>query len=182
MYTTEEIIKLCGANNVTEAMEKLDVTFKNNTYFVSDKSYDNLQAAFNYAIVIKDLIPPEDKKIIEEENAKVQNIILTTGHTVDGYKVTKHIDIIGSECVFGMNLFKDIFAGLSDVFGGRNKSTQKILKDAKEVCLKELKKEALDLGANAVIAIDLDYSEFSGGGKSMLFLVATGTAVTIEAL
>ena len=73
-----------------------------------------------------------------------------------------------------------MFASMTDFFGGRSEASQKVLKDAKNLCLKELKKEALQAGGNAVIAIDLDYSEMSGSGKSMLFLVASGTAVIIE--
>ena len=69
---------------------------------------------------------------------------------------------------------------MSDFFGGRNKSTQGVLKDARKTVLYELKKEAHLLGANAVIGVDLDYSEFSGGGKSMLFVVASGTAVILK--
>ena len=79
-----------------------------------------------------------------------------------------------------MNVFKDFFVGLSDFFGGGNESTQNALRDARKTCLSELKKEALSIGANGVIAIDLDYSEFSGKNTSMLFLVASGTAVKLE--
>ena len=79
-----------------------------------------------------------------------------------------------------MNMFRDMFAGLRDIFGGRSDASQKILRDARKTCLLELKKEAYMIDANAVIAVDLDYSEMSGGGKSMLFLVASGTAVKVE--
>jgi len=79
-----------------------------------------------------------------------------------------------------MNLFRDMFAGVRDIFGGRSDATQKVLRDSRETCLYELKKEAYYLKADGVIGIDLDYSEFSGGGKSMLFLVASGTAVKFK--
>ncbi|MFC1579546.1 YbjQ family protein [Thermodesulfobacteriota bacterium] len=69
---------------------------------------------------------------------------------------------------------------MSDMFGGRSGATQKVLRDARKVCLYELRREAFSLGANAVIVVDLDYSQFSGQGKSMLFLVASGTAVKVE--
>jgi uncharacterized protein YbjQ (UPF0145 family) len=105
---------------------------------------------------------------------------LTTAPSLEGYKVTSTIEIVTAECAFGMNLFSDFFAGLSDFFGGRNESTQSVLRDARTTCLNELRKEAERVGANAVIAVDLDYSEFSGKGKSMLFLVASGTAVKVE--
>ncbi len=90
------------------------------------------------------------------------------------------LEIITAETVYGMNLFRDFFAGLSDKFGGRSKAAQKVLADARRTCLTELKQEAAGLGANAVIAVKLDYSEISGSGKSMLFLVASGTAVKVE--
>ena len=71
---------------------------------------------------------------------------------------------------------------MSDVFGGRSEAVQGTLRRARQTCLTELKKEAAAIGADAVIAVDLDYSEFSGGGKSMLFLVASGTAVKLKPL
>ena len=108
-----------------------------------------------------------------------ERVILTTSSHLEGYRVTEHIDIVSAECVFGMNVLKDMFAGFRDFFGGRNKSSQNALRDARKTCLDELRKEAESVGANAIIGIDLDYSEISGDGKSMLFLVATGTAVKV---
>jgi len=107
-------------------------------------------------------------------------VLLTTETILNDYVIKERIDVITAECVFGINLFKDFFAGMSDVFGGRNESTQKTLRKARDTVLKELRLEALNIGANAVIGIDLDYSEFSGKGKSMLFLVASGTAVILN--
>jgi len=107
-------------------------------------------------------------------------IILTTANSLEGYRIVETVEVISSECVFGINIFHDLFAGLTDIFGGRSYTTQQVLRDARRTCLYELKREAAALGANAVIAIDLDYSESSGKGKSMLFLVATGTAVRVE--
>lgn len=107
-------------------------------------------------------------------------IVVTTAPSIDGFHVTQTLEVVTAECVFGMNIFRDMFAGVRDVVGGRSVATQKILRDARVTCLTELKREAENLGANAVIATRLDYSEFSGGGKSMLFLVASGTAVVIK--
>jgi uncharacterized protein YbjQ (UPF0145 family) len=116
-----------------------------------------------------------------ENNTDVfPNVILTTAPFLEGYSVIETLQIITSECVFGMNIFRDIFASITDLVGGRSVASQKVLKDAKETCLTELRKEAASVGANAVIAVNLDYNEFSGGGKSMLFLVASGTAVKVE--
>lgn len=119
------------------------------------------------------------KKSIEEKELAIKKIILTTESQVN-FKIEKRINIITAECVFGMNIFKDFFAGVRDVVGGRSESIQKTLKESKEIVLAELKKEAYEIGANAVVGIDLDYSEFSGGGKSMLFIVASGTAVRMK--
>ena len=125
------------------------------------------------------IVPDKPKKQIESEkiNSKSNEIILTTAPTLEGYQVTETLEVITAECAFGMNIIRDVFASFTDFFGGRSNSTQQVLRDARKQCLYELKKEAADLGADAVIAIDLDYSEFTGQGKSMLFLVASGTAV-----
>ncbi|SEG47153.1 YbjQ family protein [Oceanospirillum linum] len=112
----------------------------------------------------------------------LENIVLTTTPEVDGYRVVKNLGIIGAECAFGMNVFKDLFSSVSDIVGGRSGAIQSTLRDARTASLTDLKREAYQKGANAVIGVSLDYSEFSGGGKSMLFVAVTGTAVVIEAL
>ncbi len=126
-----------------------------------------------------------DSKQFDELSTEVidelaKDLILTTENSMDEYKVVERIEIITAECVFGMNLFKDFFASITDIFGGRSSSSQKVLRNARLTCLTELRREALISGANAVIGIDLAYNEISGDGKSMLFVVATGTAVIVE--
>ena len=126
-----------------------------------------------------------DNKQFDELSTEVidelaKELILTTENSMDEYKVVERIEIITAECVFGMNLFKDFFASITDIFGGRSSSSQKVLRNARLTCLTELRREALISGANAVIGIDLAYNEISGDGKSMLFVVATGTAVIVE--
>lgn len=112
--------------------------------------------------------------------AKIDGVILTTETYAPDLQIVERLGVVTAECAFGMNLFKDIFAVGRDIFGGRAASIQNALKDARNTALDELRLEAAKLGANAVIAVDLDYSEISGGGKSMLFLVATGTAVKLR--
>ncbi len=108
------------------------------------------------------------------------DIILTTSYLVAGREIKSEIEILTAECVFGMNIFKDFLAGVRDIFGGRSAATQKVLRDARRVALTELRREALMVGGDAVIAIDLDYQELSGGGKlGMLMIVASGTAVRL---
>ena len=157
-----------------------------NTRDLSDTEANN----FEKLITISDDATPfkldttqfQDEKSSKEivMDSTMENVILTTIPNLEGYKVTKTLEIVTAECVFGMNLFKDFLAGLTDIFGGRSKTTQNTLRDARKVCLNELRKEAINVGANAVVGVKLDYSELNGQGKSMLFLVASGTAVIIE--
>lgn len=127
---------------------------------------------------------PENYELIESQreqvNAEVGAIMLTT-ETAPDLPIKERLGIVTAEYVVGMHLFRDLAGVFRDVFGGRSETMQRGLKEARETALEELRKEAYALGANAVVAIDLDYSEISGGGKSMLFLVASGTAVRIEA-
>lgn len=108
-----------------------------------------------------------------------KTLLLTTTPTVPGREISGVVDIVSAECAYGMNILKDLFAGLTDVVGGRSGSTQQVLRDARRTVMAELRNEAFSLGADAVVGVDLSVSEFSGGGKSMLFMVATGTAVKL---
>jgi uncharacterized protein YbjQ (UPF0145 family) len=113
---------------------------------------------------------------VNQLNNLKKSIILTT-ETNPNIEIVERLEIISAECVFGMNIFRDLFASVRDVVGGKSKATQRVLKDARIEVLKDLREEAFIVGANAVVGVDLDYGEFSGGGKSMLLVVATGTAV-----
>lgn len=143
-----------------------------------------LEVECNDCFRIRRLQQGRPKEQLEREqaeyNQRVKSVILTTAPTLATYRILKTLDIVTSECVYGIGAFQDFFTNLSDIFGSRSKASQKYLREARITCLNELKMEAATLGANAVIAVDLDYSEFSGGGKSMLFLVASGTAVVVE--
>jgi len=122
----------------------------------------------------------EQNKMYEEKAKKLKNFPLTTSIQFAKYEVEDELGIVTAECVFGMNLFRDVFASIRDVVGGRSSASQKVLRDLRDTCLTELKQEAFDLGADGVLAVDLDYQEFSGQGKGMLFLVASGTAVKFK--
>ncbi len=120
-----------------------------------------------------------EKERIEEHECKINSVMLTTETYPEGLKITKRIEVVTAECAFGMNIFKDLFAGVRDIVGGRSKAVQKTLQDTRRTALYELKKEAYEVGANAVVGVDLDYVELSAAG-SMVLLVASGTAVRIE--
>lgn len=116
----------------------------------------------------------------EKTSEDIENLKITTTHDYPNYEVETVLGVITSECVFGMNIFRDFFAGMSDLFGGRSKASQTVLRDARNTCLYELKKEAYGMGGDGILGIDLDYSEISGKGKGMLFLVASGTVVKFK--
>ncbi|TKW68089.1 MAG: YbjQ family protein [Paracoccus denitrificans] len=105
----------------------------------------------------------------------VAKVILTT-EAASNIDVIERIEIVTAECAYGLNLFKDLFAGVRDVVGGRSKAVQAAMRDARKTTLMELKREAHAVGANAVIGVDLDYVELSAAGN-MVMLVASGTAV-----
>ena len=109
----------------------------------------------------------------------IETILLTT-ETAPNLNITKRIEIVTAECAFGMNIFKDLFAGVRNIVGGRSEAVQKTMRDSRRTALYELKKEAYEVGANAVVGVDLDYLELAGTGSSMVMLVASGTAVVIE--
>ncbi len=111
-------------------------------------------------------------------NQAVDNILLTT-ETAPDLKIIKRIEIVTAEVAYGMNIFKDLFAGVRDIVGGRSEAVQKTMRDARRTALYELKKEAHSVGANAVVGVDLDYVELSGT-SNMVMLVASGTAVVID--
>lgn len=105
--------------------------------------------------------------------------MLTTEGYPQGLTITKRIEVVTAECAFGMNIFKDLFAGVRDIVGGRSQAVQNTLRDSRRTALYELKREAYEVGANAVVGVDLDYVELSVSG-SMVLLVASGTAVIVE--
>lgn len=124
-------------------------------------------------------VKQQQEALRQQREVARKTLLLTTTHAVPGREITGVLDVVSAECAYGMSIFKDVFAGVTDVIGGRSGSTQGVLRDARRTVMNELRTEAFNIGADAVVGVDLDYSEFSGGGKSMLFVVATGTAVKL---
>ena len=106
-------------------------------------------------------------------------MIVTTTSSIEGKSITRYCGIVTGEAVLGANLFKDLFAGIRDLVGGRSATYEKELQRARDVALSELEERAASLGANAVVGIDLDY-EVLGQNDGMLMVSATGTAVVVE--
>jgi uncharacterized protein YbjQ (UPF0145 family) len=106
-------------------------------------------------------------------------MLVTTTPTVEGRRISKYCGIVTGEAILGANLFKDLFAGVRDIVGGRSATYEKELQRARDIALAELRERAAQMGANAVVGIDLDY-EVLGQGNGMLMVSASGTAVVLE--
>lgn len=106
-------------------------------------------------------------------------MLVTTTPQVEGQKIVKYIGLVSGETIIGANFFRDIFAGIRDIVGGRSGSYEKVLREAKETAVYEMQQYAASLGANAIVGVDLDY-ETVGSGGSMLMVTASGTAVILE--
>jgi len=105
-------------------------------------------------------------------------MLITTTNTIEGKKITRYHGLVSGEAILGANIFKDLFAGIRDIVGGRSAAYEQELRKAKDIALTEMTQQARSMGANAVIGVDLDYETVSTG--SMLMVSASGTAVTFE--
>lgn len=108
----------------------------------------------------------------------MNRIILSTTNNIEGRPAKEYLGLVTGETIIGANIFKDLFASIRDVVGGRSGSYERVLREAKDTAIKEMTDEALRLGANAVIGIDLDY-ETVGASGGMLMVTASGTAVSL---
>jgi uncharacterized protein YbjQ (UPF0145 family) len=106
-------------------------------------------------------------------------MLLTTTPSVEGRRIARYLGVVTGEAILGANLFKDLFAGIRDIVGGRSATYERELQRAREIALAELEQRAAALGGNAVVGIDLDY-EVVGQGGSMLMVSSSGTAVVLE--
>lgn len=106
-------------------------------------------------------------------------MIVSTTDSIEGKRIVAYHGIVSGESIFGANVFRDFFAGIRDLVGGRSGSYEKVLSEGKNTAIEDMTTRAEALGANAVIGCDLDY-EAIGQNSSMLMVVASGTAVTVE--
>ncbi len=106
-------------------------------------------------------------------------MLVTTTSSLQDKRIARYLGIVSGETIIGANVFRDFFAGIRDIVGGRSGSYEEVLRQAKETALKEMQQQAMAMGANAVIGVDLDY-ETVGSNGSMLMVTASGTAVVVE--
>jgi uncharacterized protein YbjQ (UPF0145 family) len=106
-------------------------------------------------------------------------MIVTTTPTVEGRRIASYRGIVSGEAILGANVFRDFFASIRDVVGGRSGSYERVLRDGRDTALREMIDEAERLGAHAVVGVQLDYGAL-GANEGMMMVTANGTAVTLE--
>jgi uncharacterized protein YbjQ (UPF0145 family) len=104
---------------------------------------------------------------------------ITTTPSIEGKQIREYRGVVTGEAILGANIFRDLFAGLRDIVGGRSASYEKELRNAREVAMGELAAAAQERGANAVVGVDLDY-EVLGQNNGMLMVSVSGTAVVVS--
>ena len=104
-------------------------------------------------------------------------MIITTTPTVEGRPIREYLGVVAGEAILGANIFRDVFAGIRDVIGGRSGSYEKVLREARAAAMDEMKEAARKLGGDAVVGVDIDYETVSQG--TMLMVAASGTAVRL---
>ena len=105
-------------------------------------------------------------------------MLVTTTPNVEGRRITVYHGVVSGEAIFGANVFRDFFASIRDVVGGRSGSYERVLLDGRDTALREMMEEAERLGANAVVGVQLDYGSM-GQNEGMMMVTANGTAVTL---
>ncbi len=106
------------------------------------------------------------------------SVVVTTTPTVEGHRIAEYHGLVSGEAILGANIFRDFFAGVRDIVGGRSGAYEKSLREARDIAVREMCEEAEARGANAVIGVDLDY-ETVGKEGGMLMVTACGTAVRL---
>jgi uncharacterized protein YbjQ (UPF0145 family) len=116
---------------------------------------------------------------IKASDFLIPSMLITTTPNIEGERIKEYLGIVTGEAVVGANLFRDLFAGIRDIVGGRSGSYEKELRRARDVAFEEIVQAALELGANAVVGVDIDY-EVLGEKNGMLMVSISGTAVIVE--
>ncbi len=106
-------------------------------------------------------------------------MIVSTTDSIEGSPVTAYVGVVTGEAVMGTNIFRDFFAGIRDIVGGRSGSYEKELRKARDAAMEDMVAQAKELGADAIIGVDLDYEAIGGDEKSMLMVSVNGTAVKL---
>lgn len=106
-------------------------------------------------------------------------MIVTTTNTLEGHRIDEYIGVVTGEAILGANVIRDFFAGVRDIIGGRSGAYEKELRKAREIAFEDMQEQAEDLGANAIIGVDIDY-ETAGETGGMLMVSVSGAAVKLD--
>jgi uncharacterized protein YbjQ (UPF0145 family) len=117
--------------------------------------------------------------IIKASDLLIPSMLITTTPNIEGKRIKEYLGIVTGEAVVGANLFRDLFAGIRDIVGGRSGAYEKELRRARDLAFEEITEAALELGANAILGVDIDY-EVLGEKNGMLMVSVSGTAVIVE--
>lgn len=108
-------------------------------------------------------------------------MIVTTTPTIEGRQISDYLGIVAGDAILGANIFKDLFAGIRDIVGGRSAAYEQELRKAKQIAMDEMIEHAETLGADAIVGIDIDYESVKmGGGGGMLMVSVNGTGVKLR--
>ena len=107
-------------------------------------------------------------------------MLITTTPTLENKKIIQYYGLVSGEAILGANIFKDIFANIRDIIGGRSAAYERELRNAKEIAINEMSDQATAMGANAIVGVDLDYETIRAGSGNMLMVSASGTAVSYQ--
>lgn len=109
-------------------------------------------------------------------------MIVVTTSTLEGHRIRRHLGLVTGEAILGANIFRDLFAGIRDIVGGRSAAYESELRKAKQIAIDEMIQQAHDMGANAIVGVDLDYETIQLGASAggMLMVAASGTAVDTD--
>lgn len=110
-------------------------------------------------------------------------MLIVTAQELQGKRITRYVGIVSGEAILGANIFRDMLAGIRDIVGGRSAAYERELRKAKTIAMEEMAAEAEEQGANAIIAVDIDYETINmGSGGGMLMVSTSGTGVVVEGL
>jgi uncharacterized protein YbjQ (UPF0145 family) len=118
---------------------------------------------------------------MQVNRTKRSHMLVVTTPSLDGRPISQYLGLVSGEAILGANIFRDMFAGIRDIVGGRSVAYEEELRKAKNIALDEMQAEAARLGGNAVVGVDLDYETITmGSGGGMLMVTASGTAVVVK--
>jgi len=122
---------------------------------------------------------PMNSSAAKGQSSMASDLLITTTTAIEGRPVKEYLGVVTGEAILGANIFRDIFASIRDIVGGRSGAYEKELRKAREIAFQEMAEAARQLGANAVIGVDIDYETIDMGGSNMLMVTVSGTAVRI---